>query len=264
MRLVDLSMPIYEGNPVGSVWPYDTPFRTEEIFTHEKHGFRSFAMTMSGEGAGTRFMLASTFEEAKDDIKVDEVELSQLILREAVIFEVPKSYEEHIELKDIKKAAGDAPYRYGDVIIIHTGWGDGGRYARTGKEYVVRGPHWTREASEAVTEMMVANGSNMMIYDGERLADLIHTGAYDNWAKKRPVPPAWPSEEAKRIAAQYVKDTCALECSSYLPFVRNRIMVIAAAVNCGEIRAQRCKVIVLPLKVKGACGAPCRVVAVLD
>jgi kynurenine formamidase len=261
VKVIDLSMTIYEGCPVGSVWPYDTPFTIEEIWSHEKHGFRSFKMTLSQEGAGTRFMVESTFLEAKDGLKVDQVDLSKLVLRDAVVLDTPKEAEGEIMADDIDHALANANYRPGDAVIVRTGWGDNERYRRIGTDYVIKAPHWTRPASEKITSFMKANGSDLLIYDSERFADLVGTKAYGGWAQRKPLPKPWPSPEALEVTNNFVRDDTLLECSSYLPFVRNRIMVVGAAVNCGAISQKRVKVIVLPLKVEGACGVPCRVVA---
>jgi kynurenine formamidase len=261
VKVIDLSMTIYQGCPVGSVWPYDTPFTIEEIWSHEKHGFRSFKMSFSQEGAGTRFMVESTFLEAKDGLKVDEVDLTKLVLCDAAVFDVPKDANGEIAADDIDLAIENSDYRPGDAVIIRTGWGDNERYRKIGIDYVLQAPHWSRPASEKITSFMKTHGSELLIYDSERFADLVGTKAYNGWAQKKPLPKPWPSTEAMEITEKFVVDATLNECSSYLPFVRNKIMVVGAAVNCGAIAKKRVKIIVMPLKVEGACGVPCRVAA---
>jgi len=262
MKIIDLSMTIYEGCPIGDVWPYDTPFAIEEIFSHEKHGFRSFKMSMSSEGTGTRFMVESTFDIAKDGMTIDRVDLNKIVLRDTAILDIPKGASEGIVAADIDRALETADYRPNDAVIIRTGWGDNERYRTMGNDTVLKAPYWTREGSLRLTGIMKDNGSDLMIYDSNRLADFVGTNAYGDWAHRNPVPRPWPSEEAIEVQQNFVKDDTTYECSSYLPFVENRIMVVAAAVNCGSITAKRAKIIALPLKVEGACGIPCRIVAI--
>lgn len=262
MKIIDLSMTIYEGCPVGNVWPYDTPFSIEEIFSHEKHGFRSFKMNMGSEGTGTRFMVETTFDIGKDGITIEQVDLNKIVLRDAAVFDVPKEENGEITAADIDRALANADYRPNDAVIIRTGWGDNERYRKIGNNYVLKAPHWSRPASEKLTEVMKNNGSDLLIYDSERLADLVGTKAYGGWAQRKPLPKPWPSKEAIEVMDNFVKDETLTECSSYLPFVQRKIMVVAAAVNCGSITAKRVKLIALPLKVEGACGIPCRIVAI--
>ena len=55
-KYIDCTMPFYDYMPVGNVWAWDVPFRTEPITTHEKNSYELWMITMHSE-TGTRLMI---------------------------------------------------------------------------------------------------------------------------------------------------------------------------------------------------------------
>ena len=86
MRMIDLTLPLYDFMPVGNVWAWDVPFQARPITTAERNGYELTMVTMHSE-AGTRLMIrAMTHEGAAT---VDQLPLESLVMREAVVVDAP-------------------------------------------------------------------------------------------------------------------------------------------------------------------------------
>ena len=48
-KYIDCTMPFYDYMPVGNVWAWDVPFRTEPITTHEKNSYELWMITMHSD-----------------------------------------------------------------------------------------------------------------------------------------------------------------------------------------------------------------------
>lgn len=258
MKFVDLTLPLYDFMPVGSVWAWDVPFQTQPI-TSDDHGYVLHMITMHSE-TGTRLMIRAMQD--PDAPRIDEMPLESLVLRETVVVDAPCGIGGRLDAADIEKAFEGADFRPKDAIIIRTGWGDDKRWEKLGDDYARKTPFVSKEAAERLVEIMKKNGSDLVG------ADVATWGRGDKyqlpeWASK----PAWerppfPSYQAKRYLASYTKEKAYEDFQS--PHVLNSadVMYIGAMCNLGSITKERVKLIVLPMKLKGARGASCRVVAI--
>src|SRR3712207_7608575 len=80
MRMIDLTLPLYDFMPVGNVWAWDVPFQARPITTAERNGYELTMVTMHSE-AGTRLMIrAMTHEGAAT---VDQLPLESLVDRKS-------------------------------------------------------------------------------------------------------------------------------------------------------------------------------------
>ncbi|MBM4333140.1 MAG: hypothetical protein FJ117_18305 [Deltaproteobacteria bacterium] len=258
MRFIDLTLPLYDYMPVGSVWAWDVPFQTQPITT-DNHGYVLHMITMHSE-TGTRLMIRAMQD--PNAPKVDEIPLEKIVLRDTAIVDAPCGMGGMIAREDMEKAFKGVQLERGDAIIIRTGWGDDERWVKLGDDYARKTPFVSKEAAEKLVEIMKKNGSDLV---GSDVATWGRGDKYQlpEWASK----PAWervpfPSYQAKRYLASYTKQKAYEDFQS--PHILNSadIMYIGAMCNLGAIKKNRVKLIVLPMKLKGMRGASCRVIAI--
>jgi len=255
-KYIDCTLPLYNFMPVGNVWAWDVPFQSEPITTHTNNSYELWMITMHSE-AGTRLMIKAMQDPNAPTI--DCIPLEQLVNREAVILSVPCSMEGAVSKEQIEAAFLKVDYRKGDVVILHTGWGDNNRWEKLGDDYARCGPCVSKEGAQALCRIMRENSSDLAG------ADVAYWGRGDKyqrpeWANKA----AWerhpyPSIQAKRYLAQYTAKKAIEDWESPNVMTMNNINFIGAMVNLDQITKQRVKVTVLPMKLKGARGATCNV-----
>lgn len=234
MKLIDLAMPLYEGMPAGyghkalkghHLWP--EVFKMEKVQTYEQ-GLEMFVYTVFCQ-AGTRVVLPSNRPELYklDPTRLDTIELDSLILKDAVIIDTPKGAGEIVELAEFEAALNKAPIQEGDALLLRTGWGDKESYLKLGHLYIENSPHYSQAAADKLMEFLEKNSSNVWLYDVHLMGGLDkRTGAFGGFAN------------------------------------RAGLIPVGGLVNCGAITKPRVKVIILPMYVKNAHMAPCRVVAI--
>lgn len=261
VKVIDLTLPLYDYMPVGSVWAWDVPFQTEKITVDEIHGYELHMITMQTE-TGTRLMIRAMQD--KTAPRVDELPLDDLVLRDTVVLRAPCDMGHGLTAEDIDRCFDGADLRKGDAVIIGTGWGDGEKWYELGDDYARKTPYFSKQGAVRLVEIMKANGSNLVGSDVSTFGQG-HKHQLPEWSSK----PAWerppfPSYQAKRYLASYTKEKAYADFES--PHVLNTadVMFIGGMCNIGEIGAPRVKLIVLPMKIKGARGASCRVVAIED
>jgi len=260
VRSIDLSMPLWEGMPVTSTFPFNTHFRLEYSWTYEKNGYIMYGITLDTEG-GTCFMQPSQHVKYKDGRKLDELPMEKLILRDTVVLTVPKKEMEAINVADIDKALDKADFREGDVVLLRTGWGDGEKYFKMGDDYVLKTPHYLKEAADRLAERLAKKKCDIFISD-TALLGYPKKHLIPEWCSRKPRPENYPSKEAKKYLETYTSDKVKEDWGAFEAFPRNGITACKCAVNCGAIRRERVKLIILPLKLRGLPSSPCRIVAV--
>ena len=259
MRVVDLTLPLYDFMPVGNVWAWDVPFQTEPITTWDQHGYELTMITMHSE-TGTRLMIqAMTHERAP---RVDELPLEPFVMRPTVVVDAPCGIDGALEPADIDRAFAGADFRDGDAVLVRTGWGDDRRWVELGDDYARRTPYVTGAAAERLVEHLKARQSDLVG------SDVAYWGRGDRyqrpeWADK----PAWerhpfPSLAARRYLAQYTREKALADFASPAVLTAANISFIGAMCNLGSVSQRRVHLIVLPMKMQGGRGASCRVVAV--
>ena len=254
MKMTDITMPLYEGMGPGSVFPEETEFMIEDITSYEENLVRLVRLTMFQE-PGTRLMLGSILADQKDGMKVDELPLSEIVLKDACILNLPAGERHAISGEEVKASVENAALQPGDALLFHTGWGDNERYFAMGDQYSLKGPWFTDDACAAIVEACKANQSNIFGYD---TANCMDYSGMENWWGQSPRPKNWPSPEAKA----YLKGMQFSGQSGTLEILANGIMLLGGIVNLGAIGNERVKLIALPLKLKGLGGGPARAVVI--
>lgn len=245
--------------PVGNVWAWDVPFQTEPITKDSHNGYELTMITMMSE-TGTRLMIRAMQD--PEAPRVHELPLETLMMRDTVVVDVPAGTDHEITAAQIEKAFKAVDMRPNDAVLLRTGWGDDERWVRLGDDYARTAPYVSKKGAEKLVKIMRAHnsdlvGSDVPYWGGGRKYQL------PEWASK----PSWerhpfPSLQAKRYLAAYTKAKAYADFES--PNVMNSadVMYIGAMCNLGAISRKRVKMSVLPLKIQGARGATCRVVAV--
>lgn len=263
MRIIDVTWPLYEGIPLGTVFPNQAEFKVEVTAEFPSH--RSYAYQVWCE-QGTRLCLPSMmYRFHGDKEKLDEVDLSKLVLRDTVVLDVPKGPNQPVTGRDIEDACSKADYREGDAVLVRTGWGDDERYLKLGEDYVFTSPYYADDACQKLVEIMTRKKSDLFCYDTANIHDYADVKA--TWCQMKPRPKPWPSPEAKEYLAKMAKEPIMETIGSgeswgAMRLIKNRIMLHGGLVNCSQIKKQRVKLIALPLRVKGGVMAPCHTVAI--
>lgn len=259
-KVIDLTMHIYEGMAIGRTFPQEQQFIIEDVFTYEKQGMRLSRFTMWQE-PGTRFNLGSISAKRRDTIKLDEIDLNNYYEKETVILHIPKGPGEAIQVEEIEQAFAQADYREGDWVVIRTGWGDNERYFELGDDYAIKSPYYSDAAAKKLAEIMSANKSSVFGYD---TASMGHPNKHiiPKWVEQNPRPAGWPSPEAKEFVGNYTPEMLIEDWGGVMPLPQAGIQILGGLVNLGSISKERVKLTILPLKIKGVGGGPCRVVAI--
>jgi kynurenine formamidase len=247
--------------PVGNVWAWDVPFQSEPITSDSFNGYELTKITMFSE-TGTRLMIRAMQD--PNAPKVHELPLDTLMDRASVVVDLPcEADHEHSSL-DMERAFEGVEIPTGHAIILRTGWGDDNRWEKLGDDYTRTAPHVSKGGAEKLVEIMKAHGSDLLITDmpylgGGRTYQLPLWGSKPAWERS-----PFPSIEAKRFLAEYTMEMAYEDFPS--PNILNTadVMYIGAACNLGAITKGSVKVSILPLKIRGARGATCRVVAYED
>ena len=260
MPIVDITMPIYEGMGIGNVWPHEQPFKIENLLTVEKHGLRLVRFTMFQE-PGSRFNLASLSQEFKGERKTLETQgLDDLVDIPTLILSIPKGAEEQLTADDIEKAFKEKEdiYEEGNAVIIHTGWGDNERYFELGDDYALKSPNYSREGSEKLAEILTSHKTKIFGYD---TASMGHPKKHiiSKWCSRNPRPASGTSPEAKDwIDNYYDKQKLVEDWGSVLPIIGAGVHILGGIVNLGSVKSDKVRLSILPLKIRGVSGGPCR------
>jgi kynurenine formamidase len=284
MRLVDLSMPIWEGGGYGEVLPMpNTPVSFTEYMTYDWHGMRRTRMKFDDE-SGSPFMtiwqraphISAPIEDGGIyQWHLDEVPLDRIIMRPTTILDVPATGDYAITGEDIDRAVENADYQEGDEVLLRTGWGTRERAYEMGADYVLEGPGWSYESCMRVGEIMRERHSAILMTD----APLIMTAAYQGWGWSTgperivPRPKPWPSTEARERFLDLPKvdptktaapagRPASLGKGGYRDLIKSTIAICKCLVEANQIQSKRVDMIMMPMLVKRGGASPCRFIAV--
>lgn len=170
-KIIDLTGPLVEGTQMyGGVyckhlWLKHVPLQISTVYTFREgapcllHEFR-----FDGE-CGTHIVAPGEFYEPKKWL--NEMPLESFI-GDAVIVDVPKKGGEAITADELEKALDEADYKNGEIVLVHTGWGDAPEVYKRWftRDYVLRGPYMTNEAAQLVVRKNIKTfGSDMTMLD---------------------------------------------------------------------------------------------------
>ena len=278
MRLIDLSMPIWEGAGYGEILPIEnTPVQFFEYMFYDQNGIRMTHIKVDDETAspfmtpyqGAPHELAPESAESIYPWRLDEIPLERLILRDTVVLDVPGEDYHVITDEEIDDAVSRADYREGDDVLVRTGWATTEKAYELGNDYCVVSPSWSYEACVRMGEIMEAKKSGVIMTD----ASLIMTAAYQGYrwsvGEERiiPRPKPWPSAEARERlmeipTAVYPDMPPSIGRGGYAELMVKTIAICKCLVNADQITLGRVKMIMLPLLIKQGGASPCRFIAV--
>jgi len=254
MKFIDITMALYEGMGCGNVFPQESSFKVEDIYTFEKNRLRLVRICMFQE-PGTRLMLRSIISDYRNGTKIDELPLEETVMVNACIIDMPIPAEHAISAQEIEEAVGSSPIQHGDAMLFHTGWGDHQRYLEMGDDYPLKGPWFTIEACDKIIETGKRYDSKIFGYD---TANVMPYDRLKDWWERKPRPENFPSREAKEyLETVGIRDP---EKSGALRILASGMAMLGGIVNLGEATKKRVKLVALPLKLKGLGGGPVRAI----
>ena len=249
MRLIDLTMPIWEGAGYGEILPFtNSPVRFSEYMVYQKHGIRMTRMKLDGE-TGSPLMVPHQrmpFDPAplqpnpKFSWTLDEIPLDRLILRETTIIDIRVGEEHEITPEEMKDAINRADFRREDEVLVRTGWGTRRRAYELGIDYYKRTPSIHYDAAAILAEKMDEMGSSIFMTD----CGLVNPPSVqgNNWFRGEtpliPLPKPWPSAEAHERALDLgAHKHGSSQPSSYGALIRKAMAGCKCLVDCDRIAA---------------------------
>lgn len=254
----NLTIPLYPGFPGGSKFPWESPFRTEDIATYERNGSRLFYISLGNE-TGTRLMGPRLV--SLNGPTVAEVPLADILNRSTAVLRISKGPREAITAGDIDHAFEHAAHiQAGDAILITTQWGNEKNWKKLGQEYVTGSPYFTQDGARRLLNHMQDIGSNLMLTDCIYLDQPASSPHHQAWLTT----PAWmrpsfPSEHSRLYLESYTKEMVQQDWPVTM-LLLPEIWVIVSLGNCDAIKANRALISCLPLFIQEAGSAPCTVV----
>ena len=285
MKLVDLSMPIWEGAGYGEILAMpNTSVRFYEYMTYDWNGIRRTELKLDDESGSPLMTIWQRAPHTPGPIeeggaytwRLDEVPLDRLILRPTSVIDVPLGEKEVITPEHIDAALATADYREGDEVFVRTGWATVEKAYELGDQYALLGPSWSYEACVRMAEVMVERRSSIVMTD----TPLIMTPAFQGWAwsvgpeRIIPRPKPWPSVEAReRLLDLPPAPSTKTERpvmpawvgpGGYRHWIKTTLAICKNLVNGNLITKPRVRMLIIPLRIKNGGASPTRFVAVED
>lgn len=251
MKLIELTMPLNHQWMPDEVLPTSVKF----FLGPKNHPEKGMVV---GSDSGTCLTLPSMFEAFRKTARLDEVPIDKLILRSTAVIGIPKDEGEEISEAEVQKAFDAARPAKGDAILIATGWGD----RPYGESYFLGSPHLSLEAAQCLASWMNENQSDLLLVD-TALIGWPGKHLIPEWCSFLPIPAA-ESAEARMYLHLYDGEKTKKDFAAELELAGAGIMTVRKLVHCGQIRKDKIKIIVSPLKVVRGVASTCRVVALED
>jgi kynurenine formamidase len=280
MKLIDLTMPIWEGAGYGEILAMpNTPVRFAEYMVYDRNGLRMTRMKLDVE-SGSPFMTAFQGSPYRKEPvapapvykwRLDEIPLDQIVLQDTVVLDVPGEDSHVITAEEIERAVNDADYRDGDQVLVRTGWGTREKAYELRDDYCVLSPSWSYEACVRMADIIEQRRTKIFMTD----CALIMTPAYQGYGwsvgeeRLIPRPKPWPSIEARERLMELPPGTWSPAPPSvgrggYREIVGKTIAVCKCLVDANLVTQRRIKMIILPMLIKDGGASPCRFIALED
>ena len=251
MKFHELTMPL------NHQWMPDDVLPTSVKFFLGPKNHQEKGMVI-GSDSGTCLTLPAVFEAFRKTARLDEVALDKLVLRPTTVITIAKSEGEEINDADVKNGFDAAQPAKGDAILIATGWGD----KPYGESYLLGSPHLSLEAARYLAKRMNQNQIDLLLVD-TALVGWPDKHLIPEWCSMLPTPPA-ESPEARMYLHLYDGEKANKDFAAEMVLARAGIMIVRKLVHCGQIKKDKIKIIVSPLKVVRGVASTCRVVALED
>jgi kynurenine formamidase len=277
MKLIDLTMPIWEGAGYGEILAMpNTPVRFAEYMVYDQNGLRMTRMKLDVE-SGSPFMTAFQGSPHRREPlapplykwRLDEIPLDQIVLQDTAVLDVPGEDAHVITAEEIERAVNDADYRDGDQVLVRTGWGTREKAYELRDDYCVLSPSWSYEACVRMADIIEQRKTKIFMTD----CALIMTPAYQGYGwsvgeeRLIPRPKPWPSIEARERLMELPPGTWSPAPPSvgrggYREIVGKTMAVCKCLVDANLVTQRRIKMIILPMLIKDGGASPCRFIAV--
>ncbi|MEV0393579.1 cyclase family protein [Polymorphospora rubra] len=256
-KTINLTRPITTESPAGSLFPWEAPYRTEEIATLTYNGANLFHITM-GSGSATRLLGPALGSPA--GATTDQFPPERLVNRAAVVVDCPPGPGGEISADQVTAALAAADLRTGDAVVLVTGWGDDPARFTT-EEFYLDSPHLSVEAARTLGELLGRNSSDLLLTDCVYLDRPGGEHARTEWTELRPwLRPVFPSDAAKTYLAHYRPEKVRQDWAATLALTGS-VWTVAGLVGCGALSGRRVRLTLAPLPVQGVGEVPCTVVA---
>lgn len=255
MKFIELTMPLNHQWMPDEILPTSVKFFLGPKNHHEKG-------IVLGSDTGTCLTLPSVFAAFRKSARLDELPAEKFVLRPTTVASIVKGDGEEITRADVQSAFELARPAKGDALLITTGWGDKPYHQLEGNSYLLRTPHFSLAAAQYLAETMHENGSDLLLAD-TALLGLPERHLIPEWCSMLPTPPV-ESGEARMYLHLYDGEKAKEDFAVEMEFARWGIITVRKLIGCGEIKKQRIRTIVAPLKIVRGVASTCRVVAVED
>jgi kynurenine formamidase len=255
MRLIELTMPLNHRWMPDEVLPTSVKFFLGPK-NHQEKGI------VVGSDTGTCLTLPSVFAAFRKTARLDALPVEKLVLRPTTVVSIVKGSGEEIDRADVQRAFDSGRPAKGNAFLIATGWGDKPYDKLEGDSYLLQTPHFSLPAAEYLAERMQENQSDLLLVD-MALLGLPDKHLIPEWRSMLPAP-AVESGEARMYLHLYDTEKAKKDFAVDMEFARLGIMTVRKLVHCGQIKNDRIRMIVAPLKIVRGVAATCRVVAVED
>ena len=251
MKFVELTMPL------NHQWMPDEVLPTSVKFFLGPKDHQEKGMVI-GSDSGTCLTLPSVFAAFRKTARLDEVPIDKLVLRPTAVISIAKGEGEEIGKAEVQKAFDAACPAKGDAILIATGWGD----RPYGESYLLGSPHLSLEAAQYLAKRMAENQNDLLLID-TALIGWPDKHLIPEWCSLLPTPAA-ESAEARMYLHLYDAEKTKKDFAAEMELAGAGIMTVRKLVHCGQIKKDKIKIIVSPLKVVRGVASTCRVVALED
>lgn len=257
--MINLTIPVYPYMPSGNVYPWESPFFTEDIASYERNDARLFYISMGSE-MGTRLLSSGIF--GHDGTNINQIPLEKLLNRQARVLSIPKKAKEVISLNDINEALDDVEsFASGDAIIVATGWGDEKAWKKLGEKFVVASPFFASDAAARLANFMKQHQSDLLLTDCHYLDEFAQQPKVKEWLQNSPwIRLPFPSEHAKAFLRDYPRQEFLNAWTSTNKLVGQSFVILGLS-GCDQIKTDRVQINCLPLFIDDVGQAPCTVVA---